>query len=89
MMKMHSKYDNMHEKYKNGALKCTENHVIISKYCMLSYATSIVLFTISNRANVHGLQSLYIFLLVTCKGDIIVFYKTPKVLYLQFMSMIS
>ena len=36
MMKMYSKYDNMHEKHKNYILKCANNHLIISQYYMLS-----------------------------------------------------
>ena len=38
---MHSEYDSMPEKHMNGALKCTNNVVIISKYYMLSMSNEI------------------------------------------------
>ena len=34
-MKIYSKYDNMHHKCMNYALKFTNNHVIASIYCIL------------------------------------------------------
>ena len=37
MMKTHSKYDNMHQENKSGALKCTNNDASISKYSILLY----------------------------------------------------
>ena len=34
-MKIYLKYDNMHQEHMNGSLKCTNNYVITSKYCIL------------------------------------------------------
>ena len=37
---MNPKHDNTRKNYVNYALKCSDNHVIKSKYCMLSASTS-------------------------------------------------